>query len=78
MAFVGKDHGAFVAAQLRAVLLKAEARDPPILLHDAFREWDTDGGGTISAAELEVGGSRPARPHDDRYSSWLCHHPVLM
>ncbi|KAJ8607018.1 hypothetical protein CTAYLR_006253 [Chrysophaeum taylorii] len=53
-AFAKLDYAAFVEARLRQILVVA-ARDYDVSLDAVFREWDSDGSGTISAEELERG-----------------------
>ena len=50
---VGKDPDALLAAKLRRVLLATE--DSGVSIHTRFREWDKDGSGMLSLAELESG-----------------------
>ncbi|KAK7239088.1 hypothetical protein SO694_00027156 [Aureococcus anophagefferens] len=52
--FAKRDYGAFVEARVRAVLRVAEAKHG-VPLDAAFREWDKDGGRSISLDELRRG-----------------------
>lgn len=52
--FVGIDPNKYMAAKLKRIILHAEQRGA-ISIEDLFREWDKDGSGDISPAELEEG-----------------------
>ena len=51
--FIGRDYATYLEDRVRQLLLKAEEKG--LSVEDAFREWDADGCGTLSLAELEEG-----------------------